>query len=499
MTARRISGPGREGSVLAGRDDGSACDRGGEDADGGASRARRAVPRWLAGQTVAVVGLARSGVAAARLIRRLGGHVLALRRQVRSTRSRRTPALAAQGCALWAGGHPAAAFAGAGLVVLSPGVPFDLPALAGGTHAGSTRRGRARAGLASHGGGRAGDHRHQRQDHDHRPRRRVAARSAPSGAGGRATSALRWPARPRRPAGRAGGAAKPRASSSRRPTGSARECRRCSTSRPITWIATARSTLRRRQGAHPAQPDRERLRGPQRRRRRHRAPSPRAPRPRVVWFSRHANRTRGVFIAMAGSRPSSTGTWSRSARWSTSSCAALTTWRTCSPPPPAPCGRPSPGGDPATVSPASAECPPHRVRPRAGGRQLLQRLQGHQRRLHGQGPPKLHRAHRPHRRGKGKGQDSRPAGGGGPRPSRSRGGHRPGPRPDPPRPSPPPGSRRRSAYSMDEAVARAASRARPGDVVLLSPACASFDMFHNFEHRGDVFKAAVIGSDSNRR
>jgi UDP-N-acetylmuramoylalanine--D-glutamate ligase len=47
------------------------------------------------------------------------------------------------------------------------------------------------------------------------------------------------------------------------------------------------------------------------------------------------------------------------------------------------------------------------------------------------------------------------------------------------------------AASMDEAVRAAAGRARAGDAVLLSPACASFDMFHNYEHRATVFKAAV--------
>ena len=44
---------------------------------------------------------------------------------------------------------------------------------------------------------------------------------------------------------------------------------------------------------------------------------------------------------------------------------------------------------------------------------------------------------------------------------------------------------------MDEAVARAASRARAGEAVLLSPACASMDMFRNYNHRGDVFIDAV--------
>ncbi len=45
--------------------------------------------------------------------------------------------------------------------------------------------------------------------------------------------------------------------------------------------------------------------------------------------------------------------------------------------------------------------------------------------------------------------------------------------------------------SLDEAVALAAAEAQPGDRVLLSPACASLDMFNNFEHRGACFVAAV--------
>jgi UDP-N-acetylmuramoylalanine--D-glutamate ligase len=45
--------------------------------------------------------------------------------------------------------------------------------------------------------------------------------------------------------------------------------------------------------------------------------------------------------------------------------------------------------------------------------------------------------------------------------------------------------------TLERAVAHAARLAQPGEVVLLSPACASYDQFDNFEQRGDAFRAAV--------
>ena len=49
------------------------------------------------------------------------------------------------------------------------------------------------------------------------------------------------------------------------------------------------------------------------------------------------------------------------------------------------------------------------------------------------------------------------------------------------------------SQDMTECVSKALKMAYPGDVVLLSPACASFDLFNSYEHRGDEFKKAVLG------
>jgi UDP-N-acetylmuramoylalanine--D-glutamate ligase len=47
------------------------------------------------------------------------------------------------------------------------------------------------------------------------------------------------------------------------------------------------------------------------------------------------------------------------------------------------------------------------------------------------------------------------------------------------------------AESLRDAVLRARSLAKPGDVVLLAPACSSFDMFQDYAERGRAFKAEV--------
>ena len=54
-----------------------------------------------------------------------------------------------------------------------------------------------------------------------------------------------------------------------------------------------------------------------------------------------------------------------------------------------------------------------------------------------------------------------------------------------------------SVASMDEAVLSACTYAKPGDTVLLSPACSSFDMFESYAHRGKMFQQAVLKLGGN--
>ena len=55
------------------------------------------------------------------------------------------------------------------------------------------------------------------------------------------------------------------------------------------------------------------------------------------------------------------------------------------------------------------------------------------------------------------------------------------------------------AGSVEKAVAKAYQAASPGDVVLMAPACSSFDMFSDYAHRGRVFRAAVKSLSASGR
>ena len=83
----------------------------------------------LAGQAIVVVGLARSGVAAARLLARLGARVVASDRRPAAELEAEVVTLEAMGVTLELGGHDEKTFTGAAMIVVSPGVPWDLPEL----------------------------------------------------------------------------------------------------------------------------------------------------------------------------------------------------------------------------------------------------------------------------------------------------------------------------------------------------------------------------------
>ncbi|HEX2501971.1 MAG TPA: UDP-N-acetylmuramoyl-L-alanine--D-glutamate ligase [Methylomirabilota bacterium] len=85
----------------------------------------------LAGRAVTVVGLARSGVAACRLLGALGARVTGTDLRASEDLPPEALALAGEGVRLVVGGHPPEAFEAAELVVVSPGVPVDHPTLAG--------------------------------------------------------------------------------------------------------------------------------------------------------------------------------------------------------------------------------------------------------------------------------------------------------------------------------------------------------------------------------
>jgi UDP-N-acetylmuramoylalanine--D-glutamate ligase len=90
----------------------------------------------LAGKQVVVVGLARSGIAAAEFLLRRGALVVATDRRPAAGLAQEAVMLQERGARLELGGHREATFTGADLVVVSPGVPWDLPELAAARAAG---------------------------------------------------------------------------------------------------------------------------------------------------------------------------------------------------------------------------------------------------------------------------------------------------------------------------------------------------------------------------
>jgi UDP-N-acetylmuramoylalanine--D-glutamate ligase len=90
----------------------------------------------LEGKSAVVVGMARSGVAAAEFLLRRGARVVATDRKPAAELPPEVTRLGEKGARLALGGHDASTFTGADLVVVSPGVPWDLPELVASRRAG---------------------------------------------------------------------------------------------------------------------------------------------------------------------------------------------------------------------------------------------------------------------------------------------------------------------------------------------------------------------------
>ena len=131
----------------------------------------------LEGQPVVVVGLARSGIAAARVPRGARGAGRGHRPEAGAgARGGGPEARGARACDSSSGGHREGTFTGASLVVVSPGVPWELPELEAARARRRAGDRRAGAGLPPPRGHRRGGHGHQGQVHHHRRARRDAAR-----------------------------------------------------------------------------------------------------------------------------------------------------------------------------------------------------------------------------------------------------------------------------------------------------------------------------------
>ena len=137
---------------------------------------------------------------------------------------------------------------------------------------------------------------------------------------------------------------------------------------------------------------------------------------------------------------------------------------------------------------------PHRLERVAtrARRRLVRRLQGHQRRRDRRGAARPRQAGGADRRRRGQGPGLLAA-----RARRCASSCRARAADRPRRAADREGARRRARRALRARWRRRCRRRRrsprPGDAVLLSPACASFDMFRDYKHRGEVFAAAVEG------